>query len=57
MIVLADIPGQLIFLIVAAAVGVVNWWLEKQKKKAEPPEGGDGKPRPFQNEAHQVSCI
>lgn len=32
MIFLADIPGNLIFLIVMAAVGVVNWWLEKQKK-------------------------
>jgi hypothetical protein len=43
MIFLAAIPGNLIFLIVMAAVGVVNWWLEKRKqnetsrKDAAPP--------------------
>ena len=34
MILAADIPGNLIFLIVFAAVGVVNWWLERRKKQA-----------------------
>ena len=34
MILAADIPGNLIFLIVFAAVGVVNWWLERKKNQA-----------------------
>ena len=34
MILAADIPGNIIFLIVFAAVGVVNWWLERKKKQA-----------------------
>ncbi|MEQ1851402.1 MAG: hypothetical protein ABMA01_07400 [Chthoniobacteraceae bacterium] len=38
MILLADIPGNIIFLIVFAAVGVVNWWLERKKKQAESDE-------------------
>jgi hypothetical protein len=35
MIVLAGIEGNLIFLIVAAAVGAINWWLEKKKKGSQ----------------------
>jgi hypothetical protein len=38
--ILADISGQLIFFIVFAAIGVINWWLEKKKTEAasqEPP--------------------
>ena len=35
MIPLAGIEGNLIFLIVAAAVGVINWWLEKKKKESQ----------------------
>ena len=38
MILAANIPGNLIFLIVFAAVGVVNWWLERKKKQAGPDE-------------------
>jgi type IV secretory pathway VirB10-like protein len=33
--ILADISGQFIFFIVFAAIGVINWWLEKKKKEAE----------------------
>jgi len=32
--ILADISGQFIFLIVFAAIGVINWWMEKRKKDA-----------------------
>ena len=35
MIPLAGIEGNLIFLIVAAAVGVINWWMEKKKKESQ----------------------
>jgi hypothetical protein len=42
--VLADIPGNLIFLIVVAAVGAINWWLEQQKKKAAERENQDRPP-------------
>jgi hypothetical protein len=40
MIVLAGIEGNLVFLIVAAAVGVINWLMEKKKK------AGSESPRP-----------
>ena len=35
------IEGKLVFVIVAAAVGAINWWLEKKKKAAE-----SGAPQP-----------
>jgi hypothetical protein len=35
MIPIAGIEGNLIFLIVAAAVGVINWWMEKKKKESQ----------------------
>ena len=34
MILAANIQGNLLFLIVFAAVGVVNWWLERKKQRA-----------------------
>ena len=34
MILAVNIPSNLIFLIVFAAVGVVNWWLERKKKQS-----------------------
>lgn len=37
MIPLASIEGKVVFMVVAALVGVINWWLEKRKKEA----GGD----------------
>jgi hypothetical protein len=39
---LASSSGQFIFFIVFAAIGVINWWLERKKKQAEsdlPPPG------------------
>ena len=41
MIPLASIEGKVVFMVVAALVGVINWWLEKRKKEA----GGDS-PQP-----------
>lgn len=35
MMILAEISGQFIFFIVFAAIGVINWWLEKKRKAAE----------------------
>jgi hypothetical protein len=42
---IADIPGNLIFLIVFAAVGVVNWWLERKKKQAADADAENPPPR------------
>ncbi len=36
MIPLASIEGKLVFMVVAAAVGAINWWLEKRKKDSQP---------------------
>ena len=41
MIPLAAVEGRLIFFIVFALVGIINWWLEKQKQKS-----GTGTPQP-----------
>ena len=45
MSVLASIPGQLVFLVVFAVVGVINWLIEKKKKEAD---GGPSQPSPRQ---------
>ena len=45
MILAVNIPNNLIFLIVFAAVGVVNWWLERRKKQSGS-EGSQSPPRP-----------
>jgi outer membrane biosynthesis protein TonB len=45
MTVLADISGQFIFFIVFAAIGVINWWLEKKKKEAESDSPPSGRPQ------------
>ena len=45
MILAFDIPPKLIFLVVFAAVGVVNWWLERKKKQAGADES-QSPPRP-----------
>ncbi len=41
MIPLASIEGKVVFMVVAAIVGVINWWLEKRKK-----EMGSDSPQP-----------
>lgn len=46
MILAADIPGNLIFLIVFAAVGVVNWWLERKKNQAAASKTPPSRPQP-----------
>lgn len=43
MIPLAAIEGKLVFLVVAAVVGVINWLMEKSKKASE---GGQAQPSP-----------
>jgi type IV secretory pathway VirB10-like protein len=49
MIPLAAIEGKLIFWAVAAAVGVINWWLEKKKKESQ--SGSTKSPAPSQKPA------
>jgi hypothetical protein len=46
MILALDIPGNIIFLIVAAAVGVLNWWIERRKKQAEQEPQSPVRPQP-----------
>jgi hypothetical protein len=43
------IEGKLVFLIVAAAVGAINWWLEKKKKESQ--SGTPQSPTPSQKPA------
>ena len=49
MIPLAAIEGNIVFVIVAAAVGAINWWLEKKKKAAE-----SGAPQPPAAPPHPI---
>ena len=41
MIPLAIIEGKIVFMVFAAVVGVINWWLEKKKKESQ-----SGSPQP-----------
>ena len=47
MITLASAEGKIIFVIVAAIVGAINWWFEKKKKEKESSAGpAQTSPRP-----------
>ena len=56
MITLASAEGKIIFVIVAAIVGAINWWFEKKKKEKESSAGpAQTSPRPQQPAANAGS--